>query len=267
MLLQIDCQPKQVADITLSFDDGTRKYVTLRPGLYAEFTYRKCGIVETVQGKVVGVYAPSVHPNRHIHREPSSFVCPPVSTVEENRERRIFISVETQSKTVDIEVLSILDVRTIFETVRGVSSPDDETQIQLIRNNRGFIEFSLDGSTWNTVTMIDEGINTKIDDAITAAMNEYKAQIEELNTKIAELEAKLSAGPTDPNGGSTTTTTDSNAGQSGTTTTTDPNAGQSGATTNTSNGSTTVDPNGGSTATTTDPNAGQTGSSTGNTNP
>lgn len=253
MLLQIDCQPKQVADITLSFDDGTRKYVTLRPGLYAEFTYRKCGIVETVQGKVVGVYAPSVHPNRHIHREPSSFVCPPVSTVEENRERRIFISVETQSKTVDIEVLSILDVRTIFETVRGVSSPDDETQIQLIRNNRGFIEFSLDGSTWNTVTMIDEGINTKIDDAITAAMNEYKTQIEELNTKIAELEAKLSAGPTtDPNGGSTTTTTD-------------PNAGQSGATTNTSNGS--VDQNGGSTTTTTDPNAGQTGSSTSTTNP
>lgn len=255
MLLQIDCQPKQVADITLSFDDGTRKYVTLRPGLYAEFTYRKCGIVETVQGKVVGVYAPSVHPNRHITREPSSFVCPPpVSSVNDDRERRIAISVETQSKTVSIEVLSILDVRTVFENVRGVSSPDDETQIQLIRNNRGFIEFSLDGATWNTVTMIDEGINTKIDDAITVAMDAYKTQIEELNTKIAELEAKLSAGSTDPN-----------AGQSGATTTTDPNAGQSGATTNTSNGS--VDQNGGSTTTTTDPNAGQTGSSTSTTNP
>lgn len=197
MLVQLNCDPRQIADISLEFDDGTKKYVTLRPGLYAEFTYLKCGIVNTVQGKVIGVYAPPSHrrpcPNPHIYTTPPSVVCPPPERVMDERERRLFITVETQTKTVDIEIMQILDVRTVFENVRTVSSPDDETQIQLIRNNKGMIEFSLDGTNWVTVTMIDEGIDTKVEAAVQKATAEYAAKIEELTTKVTELEEKLNA--------------------------------------------------------------------------
>ena len=56
MLLKVDCEPKLMACVTLTFDDGTSKNVDIQKGMYATIQYMNRAILSSVTGIVTNVY-------------------------------------------------------------------------------------------------------------------------------------------------------------------------------------------------------------------
>jgi hypothetical protein len=156
--------------VTLTFDDGTTKKVDLTTGLYATFVYMLHGVSTEFTGKVTaifssekkvdfkdymykpgymcdvnyqntidGVQRPIHHPHHH---KPQS----------EELEIRNYVEVEGAGKdsgrTVSIDLYTITNIFTIYSDATAVVSPDDSTNVQMIRVYDSQFQYSVDGINW-----------------------------------------------------------------------------------------------------------------------
>lgn len=228
MLLKVDCEPKLMACVTLTFDDGTTKDVDIQKGMYATIQYMHHAVSKAVTGIVTNVYlAPKamkvVEPNdipNHLGyicdpnyvnsgfldardpyhrsyppRKPKPLPCPG----KHDNDFRNYIEVldKATGKSVRIDVYSIVDVFTIYQESREVRTPDDYTRIMFIRDNNGLFEYSLNGNDWSTVSadFDTEKIDSieRIVSGNSASISEVKGAMDEYDTKMAEYDEKVTA--------------------------------------------------------------------------
>ena len=227
MLLKVDCEPKLMACVTLTFDDGTSKDVDIQKGMYATIQYMNRAVLSSVTGIVTNVYLapkamkviePDDIPNHlgyicdpnYVNsgfldaRNPYHKSCPPRKPPKPlhgpgryDNDFRNYIEVldKATGKSVRIDVYSITDVFTIYEESKEVRTPDDCTRIMFIRDNSGALEYSSDGNEWNAVTA---EIDTDRIDAIEKVANGNSTlianalgTIDGYNTTMDEYNAKI----------------------------------------------------------------------------
>lgn len=227
MLLKVDCEPKLMACVTLTFDDGSTKNVDIQKGMYATIQYMNRAILSSVTGIVTNVYLapkatrviePDDIPNHigyicdpnyvnsgfldardpfhrpHQPRPPKPLHGP--GKYDTDFRNYIEVLDKSTGKSVRIDVYSITDVFTIYEESKEVRTPDDCGRIMFVRDNSGVFEYSLDGTEWTPVTA--EIDTTRIDSIEKVAngnstlISEALGTIKGYDEKMEEYNTKVS---------------------------------------------------------------------------
>ena len=223
MLIKVDCEPRLVACVTLTFDDGTTKDVDIQKGMYATIQYMNLGVAQSVTGVVSNVFlAPKemkpVHPDdipNHLgyicdpNYVNSGFLdardpyhrCPmppkPLHPGKCDNDFRNYIEVldKQSGKSVRIDVYSITDIITLYQESKEVRTPDTSDRILFIRENDGAFEYSLNGNEWKEVTSnIDQTAFDQLESMVTgnnALLTEQVGKIAGYDATMTEYQAKI----------------------------------------------------------------------------
>ena len=226
MLIKVDCEPRLVACVTLTFDDGTTKDVDIKRGMYATIQYMNLGVAQSVTGVVSNVFlAPKemkpVRPDdipNHLgyicdpnyvnsgfldardphHRHPMPPRPPkPLHPGKCNNDFRNYIEVldKQSGKSVRIDVYSITDIITLYQESKEVRTPDTSDRILFIRENNGVFEYSLNGNEWKEVTSnIDQSAFDQLKSVVTGnntLLTEQVGKIAGYDATMTEYQAKI----------------------------------------------------------------------------
>ena len=225
MLIKVDCEPRLVACVALTFDDGTTKEVDIQKGMYATISYMNLGVAQSVTGVVSNVYlAPRemkpVNPNdipKHLgyicdpnyvnsgfldardphHRHPMP--PKPLHGPGKCEDFRNYIEVldKVSCKSVRIDVYSITDVITLYQKSKEVRTPDTAERIMFIRENDGSFEYSSNGNEWKAVTSaVDLSKVDELEDKVngnSSLLAEQVGKIAGYDATIARYNEKVTA--------------------------------------------------------------------------
>ena len=228
MLIKVDCEPRLVACVALTFDDGITKEVDIQKGMYATIQYMNLGVAQSVTGVVSNVFlAPKemkpVRPDdipNHLgyicdpnyvnsgfldardphHRHPAPPRPPkPIhgAPCKHNADFRNYIEVldKASSKSVRIDVYSITNIITLYQESKEVRTPDTSDRILFIRENDGVFEYSLNGNEWKEVTSnIDQVRFDELESMVTgnnALLSEQVGKITGYDATMTEYSAKI----------------------------------------------------------------------------